>query len=261
MQYIATSSSNQELYHHGIKGQKWGVRNGPPYPIEDKVLRKGTVLRSVTGETKNAKKRLKTDHWIYTYDPKRSWDSRVYEGPFSYYLKRYRDAKFIVSHEFKTVKDLNMPTKKERVDLFKEIYNDEKYKSDMIDDLIDLQGYLRHYDIGSTKSQRVDLEKLKSDDDYEAAYEVFCHAMETSYSYDSTREYSKRISDKYDAMVDDNNVNRYNDVKDPIIIFRADALISTHGRRPVKKISNSDIRTNTSIVRKALELEGKDLLY
>ena len=23
----------QELYHHGIKGQKWGVRNGPPYPL------------------------------------------------------------------------------------------------------------------------------------------------------------------------------------------------------------------------------------
>lgn len=23
-----------ELYHHGIKGQKWGRRNGPPYPLE-----------------------------------------------------------------------------------------------------------------------------------------------------------------------------------------------------------------------------------
>lgn len=22
-----------ELYHHGIKGQKWGVENGPPYPL------------------------------------------------------------------------------------------------------------------------------------------------------------------------------------------------------------------------------------
>lgn len=22
-----------ELYHHGVKNQKWGVRNGPPYPI------------------------------------------------------------------------------------------------------------------------------------------------------------------------------------------------------------------------------------
>lgn len=26
---------NSELYHHGIKGQKWGVRNGPPYPLDD----------------------------------------------------------------------------------------------------------------------------------------------------------------------------------------------------------------------------------
>ncbi len=25
--------TNDELYHHGIRGQKWGVRNGPPYPL------------------------------------------------------------------------------------------------------------------------------------------------------------------------------------------------------------------------------------
>ena len=24
---------NREMYHHGIKGQKWGVQNGPPYPL------------------------------------------------------------------------------------------------------------------------------------------------------------------------------------------------------------------------------------
>lgn len=23
-----------ELFHHGIKDQKWGVRNGPPYPLD-----------------------------------------------------------------------------------------------------------------------------------------------------------------------------------------------------------------------------------
>lgn len=26
---------NHELYHYGIKGQKWGVRNGPPYPLKE----------------------------------------------------------------------------------------------------------------------------------------------------------------------------------------------------------------------------------
>ena len=24
---------NDELYHHGVKGQSWGVKNGPPYPL------------------------------------------------------------------------------------------------------------------------------------------------------------------------------------------------------------------------------------
>lgn len=24
---------NDELYHHGVKGQRWGERNGPPYPL------------------------------------------------------------------------------------------------------------------------------------------------------------------------------------------------------------------------------------
>lgn len=35
---------NDTLYHHGIKGQKWGVKNGPPYPIQKYRLSKGTNL-------------------------------------------------------------------------------------------------------------------------------------------------------------------------------------------------------------------------
>lgn len=27
-------AEDTELYHHGIKGQKWGERNGPPYPLD-----------------------------------------------------------------------------------------------------------------------------------------------------------------------------------------------------------------------------------
>ena len=25
-----------EIFHYGVKGQKWGVRNGPPYPLDKK---------------------------------------------------------------------------------------------------------------------------------------------------------------------------------------------------------------------------------
>lgn len=38
-----------ELYHHGIRGQKWGIQNGPPYPLSDEVST-GKSLR--THETK-----------------------------------------------------------------------------------------------------------------------------------------------------------------------------------------------------------------
>lgn len=26
--------TNDSLFHHGIEGQKWGVKNGPPYPLD-----------------------------------------------------------------------------------------------------------------------------------------------------------------------------------------------------------------------------------
>lgn len=34
---------NNELYHHGIEGQRWGRRNGPPYPLskaENRAIRR-----------------------------------------------------------------------------------------------------------------------------------------------------------------------------------------------------------------------------
>ena len=32
--------NNPYLAHHGIKGMKWGVKNGPPYPLDASVAKK-----------------------------------------------------------------------------------------------------------------------------------------------------------------------------------------------------------------------------
>lgn len=59
--YMSMYSRNAELYHHGILGQKWGVTNGPPYPLDSNVST-GKRLRdafSRKGESDEAKaKRL-----------------------------------------------------------------------------------------------------------------------------------------------------------------------------------------------------------
>lgn len=104
------------LCHYGVKGMKWGVRNGPPYPIETGIA-KGTKLNSVSTipfANKYKKKNWKT---LYTYNPNDPWDSAVYKGPFAVY-KFNSSRRYIYEHQFEVVKDLKMPTKKERVDNF-----------------------------------------------------------------------------------------------------------------------------------------------
>lgn len=39
-QMIKVIYDEDYLQHHGIKGQEWGVRNGPPYPLDSKTQKK-----------------------------------------------------------------------------------------------------------------------------------------------------------------------------------------------------------------------------
>ena len=44
------------IFHHGIEGQKWGVKNGPPYPLNGT-----TKILTAARDIHSAKKRRKND--------------------------------------------------------------------------------------------------------------------------------------------------------------------------------------------------------
>ena len=73
--YISKYNDNNVLYHHGILGQKWGQRNGPPYPLgsgahsarEQKagwrksLSNSGSVSKKRTRPTNSVKKSTRTN--------------------------------------------------------------------------------------------------------------------------------------------------------------------------------------------------------
>lgn len=64
---LMENASESELMHHGVKGQKWGVQNGPPYPI-DRSGNRDTIIRDAIASGKVSKQVNKEKQMRHTKD-------------------------------------------------------------------------------------------------------------------------------------------------------------------------------------------------
>lgn len=113
--------NNKVLYHHGIKGQKWGVKNGPPYPLKISrsesrkmnkkgyTLQKGTYLYRTTGNAHESNKGSAFASFSEN-------DKNFYNQRLCVNMANPKADAFNMTMKLK--EDLVVPSQKERVDSF-----------------------------------------------------------------------------------------------------------------------------------------------
>lgn len=194
------------------------------------------------------------------YKQNNDWDNKIYKGPFAV-QKINIGAEYVYEHRYVTLKDLTMPSKKERFDEFKKLYNDYKKKKEytMIFDLEDEISNIKEFEYFKQEYSSIDLYNLKTNKDYKIAYEIFNRLMTRSYGYQSSEEYSKRISDKWDAMPDDNDRTNYNLAQSPLIIFRANEVLKKASAE--NQLSAQEILDNFYLVKEKMNSKGLPMLF
>lgn len=72
-----------ELKHHGVEGQHWGVRNGPPYPLnrrKDAAVRTKNFAKNNVSYSKSIGRSREYEKKIAKYKEKGKTDSDKYKN-------------------------------------------------------------------------------------------------------------------------------------------------------------------------------------
>lgn len=200
------------LMHHGILGQKWGHRNGPPYPLKggdysrsekvartykktkrqfsdnnkkhfDNTLKKGTILSTLSydkNRTKNASMFFatytKADHDQYNA----LFNKKANKIMMKDLQKQYEDFngyKFNIHN--KVIKDMKIASEDSAIKCFKKLYTSDR---DMYNFIVDEDRMLKHflkdrYRFKGYREAKQSVQKIKegnpSETDIDKAYRIF----------------------------------------------------------------------------------------
>lgn len=127
MNYVLAKSgtflNTNELYHHGVKGQKWGVRRYQNYD-GSLILKKGTTVKRValsrSDPTYDNKKYVSINQ-----EDHEKWDDYIGNG----YI---RSNKATFSIAYKTVKDLKVMSSTQQGELYAKLLLDSKFKDQAV---------------------------------------------------------------------------------------------------------------------------------
>lgn len=199
------------LSHHGIKGQQWGVRHGPPYPIDKDnasvTIKKGTHFRRLSMYDE----RHSSGHAYVNYLKD---DIEHYRGFFTARLKALNKGAEVYSIDMEARSDLKAPSKNERIKTFIELYSKDKTLRKEL-------GRYHKEDTGRVtpwpkKFYEWQYSNLKFDDVLKKGYDTFVRAVGGNEYIRS--KYFEALSKKgYSFVTDDMDAGRFG--KAPSIVF------------------------------------------
>ena len=213
------------LSHHGIKGQKWGVRNGPPYPIskkpsrrkpaDDVVIQKGSEIHRIVPKSWAEKEKNYSGHAYASYKKE---DVEQYKK----FARLFGDGNNYVDMTFKTKDVIVSPSAKKRVDTF--IH------------LMDSNPEARNALLKATRTPllfmpKSRLEKLDDPKQAKKAFERFSYLLVTK--RELRDPYFKELEKQGYSMVLDDSDIRGGISKAPIIVFDRQKSLSLQSMKTI----------------------------